>query len=81
MPRPKGSKNKSKPAKNVVTLDPTEKEVELSVSEKNVLVPKCKALKVYNNEGVFIREYSEEVQGKDFKDLAKQFCEKNGYKA
>lgn len=37
------------------------------------------AIIVKDKAGVFIREYSEEVHGSNFKELAEQFAESNGH--
>lgn len=50
--------------------------------EEVVEAPKGKtkgAVSVFAPNGDFIREYSAEVHGKDFADLAKQFATKKGY--
>ncbi len=49
------------------------------VSQETVEVSPVKGAKVYDTTGHFIREYTKEVHGAEYKELAAQFAGKNGY--
>lgn len=62
------------------TINKTVKAVKKSVKEVKK-VNKVTEVSVFNNNGEFVRTYSEEKHGKDFAKLAEQFSNKNGYSA